>query len=588
VRRALRREVERDHPLFLPELILDARDLRRLAQWQWRDPVELPERGPLIPGLSRLAYGMQLEGDAGAGAQRRIGLSGAEALVDHPLAGDILRAGLALDVLDEDPAQEDLSFRHQLFQEYFAARTLARAPRAELAAQPWREADIQPAVAEVLAAWPPGESLPPLPQTGWEETSLLAAVMTEEPAAFLASLAGANLALAGRAASLPQLRERLPAELLDQLRASLLGRSRDMAADLRARIAAALALGTLGDPRFPRDRGPEGAFLRPPLARIAAGVYPMGDDDPVVWMERETRGHLPRHLLRLAAFRIGCFPVTNAEWACFMTAGGYEDARWWDTAAGRAWREGRGTAAGIHADIREWLARFRSRPEFLGELVSSGQLDDEAGERWRRRLAMTEAELGRHLLETYPERRLAEPRFWRDERFNAPSQPVVGICWYEARAYCAWLSAASGEAFDLPTEAQWEAAARGEQARRYAGGDHFQVQMGNTAETRLRQTSPVGVFPAGDTPEGVSDLTGNVFEWTSSLLGEDSVRPRFAYPYRADDGREDRDAAPEVLRVGRGGSWYYSHPYARAASRDFALPAIWNYNSGFRLAAAWG
>ena len=64
---------------------------------------------------------------------------------------------------------------------------------------------------------------------------------------------------------------------------------------------------------------------------------------------------------------------------------------------------------------------------------------------------MTEAELGRHLLETYPERRLAEPRFWRDERFNAPSQPVVGICWYEARAYCAWLSAACGEAFDLPT-----------------------------------------------------------------------------------------------------------------------------------------
>lgn len=587
VRRALRREVERDHPLFLPEAMLDERDLRRLAQWQWRDPVELPERGPLVPGLSRLAYGMQLEGDAGAGAQRRTSIRGAERLIDHPLAGDILRAGLALDVLDEDPAVEDLSFRHQLFQEYFAARWLARMPRADLAAQPWRAADIQPGVAEVLAELPPGESLPPLPQTGWEETSLLAAVMAEDPAAFLAPLAEANLALAGRAAALPQLRDRLSAAQLDDLRAALLARSRGAAADLRSRIAAAMALGALGDPRFPLDRGPEGAFRRPPLAQIVAGDYPMGDDDPVVWLERETRGHLPRHQVRLAAFRIGCFPVTNAEWACFIAAGGYEDARWWDTAAGRAWREGRGTAAGIHADIREWLGRFRARPEFLAELVSSGQLDDEAGERWRRRLAMSEAELGRHLLETYPEQRLTAPRYWRDERFNAPLQPVVGICWYEARAYCAWLSAASGSVFALPSEAQWEAAARGPEGRRYAGGDSFHVMMGNTAETRLRQTSPVGVFPAGDTPEGVSDLAGNVFEWTSSLLGEDSVRPRFAYPYRADDGREDRDAAPEVLRVGRGGSWYYSHPYARSASRDFALPAIWNYNSGFRLAAEW-
>lgn len=585
VRRALRREMEHGHPLFLPEDLLDERDLRRLSQWQWRDSVELPERGPLLPGLARLAYGMQLEGDAGAGAQRRIGLDGAVALIDHPRAPDILRAGLALDVLDEDAAMEDLSFRHQLFQEYFAARRLARAPRADLVAQVWRASEVIPGAAELLAGLPPGEALPPLPQTGWEETFLLAAAMVEDPAAFLPPLMAANLDLAGRAANLPLLRDRLSDALLDSLRTALLVRSRDEAADLRARVAAALALGPLGDPRFPMDRGPDGSFRSPPLVPIAGGVYPLGDDDPVVWMERETRSHLPRHTLWLASFEIGRFPVTNAEWTCFMAAGGYEDSRWWDTAAGRSWREGRGTAAGIHADIREWLSRFRDRPEFLAELVASGQLDDEAGERWRRRLAMSAVELERHLGEVYPERRFNEPRFWRDERFNAPSQPVVGVCWYEARAYCAWLSAQSGRAFRLPTEAEWEAAARGARGRRYAGGEAFHPLLGNTAETRLRQTSPVGVFPAGDTPEGVSDLTGNVFEWTASLLGEDSARPRFAYPYSADDGREDPHAPSDVLRVGRGGSWYYAHPYARAASRDFALPSIWNYNSGFRLVA---
>lgn len=588
VRRALRREVEQGHPLFLPEDLLDERDLRRLAQWRWQDAVELPERGPLMPGLARLAYGMQLEGDAGAGAQRRISLDGAEALIDLPQAGDILRAGLALDVLDEDPAVEDLCFRHQLFQEYFAARCLVRAPRADLVAAPWREAEVAPGATELLAGLPPGEALPPLPQTGWEETTLLAAAMAPDPAAFLWPLMAANLALTGRAAATPLLRERLPEAFLQTLREALMARSRDPAADLRSRIAAAMALGPLGDPRFPLDSGPEGPYRRPALVAIAGGDYPIGDDDPVVWLERETRSHLPRHTVRLGPFQIGRYPVTNAEWGCFMTAGGYEDARWWDTAAGRRWREGRGTAAGIHADIREWLARFRGRPEFLAELVASGQLDDEAGERWRRRLAMSATALELHLGEAYPEQRLTAPRYWRDERFNGPSQPVVGICWYEARAYCSWLSAQSGMTVGLPTEAEWEAAARGLPARRYAGGDAFHPLMGNTAETRLRQTSPVGVFPAGDTPEGVGDLTGNVFEWTASLLGEDSVQPRFGYPYHAGDGRENPDAAPEVLRVGRGGSWYYTHPYARAASRDFALPAIWNYNSGFRLAVSGG
>ena len=82
----------------------------------------------------------------------------------------------------------------------------------------------------------------------------------------------------------------------------------------------------------------------PPLAEIPAGCYPMGEDEPFVSFGDAWSDHMPRHEVRMAAFRIGRFPVTNAEWAHFMEAGGYEDERWWDTPGGRKWRTGEGVS----------------------------------------------------------------------------------------------------------------------------------------------------------------------------------------------------------------------------------------------------
>ena len=150
----------------------------------------------------------------------------------------------------------------------------------------------------------------------------------------------------------------------------------------------------------------------------------------------------------------------------------------------------------------------------------------------------------------------------------------MGICWFEARAYCAWLSAQTGETFRLPTEAEWEAAARGEQRRRYAFGEDFDATRCNAFAAHVRHTTPTGVFPGGETPEGLVDMTGNTWDWTSSLFTD--------YPYDAADGREDVNAT-SAPRVVRGGSWYDDHLNTRASYRLDLAPVTRYDGVGLRL-----
>jgi formylglycine-generating enzyme required for sulfatase activity len=126
------------------------------------------------------------------------------------------------------------------------------------------------------------------------------------------------------------------------------------------------------------------------------------------------------------------------------------------------------------------------------------------------------------------------------------------------------LSAQTSQTFRLPPEAEWEAAAGGRQRRRFAFGDDFDVSRCNTFKTHIRHTTPIGVFPGGETPEGVVDMTGNTWDWTSSLY-----QP---YPYQAEDGRED--AAASARRVVRGGSWFDAGNLSRARFRVHYVPAF--------------
>jgi len=138
--------------------------------------------------------------------------------------------------------------------------------------------------------------------------------------------------------------------------------------------------------------------------------------------------------------------------------------------------------------------------------------------------------------------------------------PVVAVSWYDASGYCAWLSKVTGKPVHLPTEAEWEKAARGSEDRRvYPWGNVFDIVKCNSIELGLDDTTPVGIFPAGVSPCGCLDMAGNVWEWTGSLFSK--------YPYDPNDGREDLDASAEVPRVLRGGAFWDDHQDVRCAYR---------------------
>jgi iron(II)-dependent oxidoreductase len=169
--------------------------------------------------------------------------------------------------------------------------------------------------------------------------------------------------------------------------------------------------------------------------------------------------------------------------------------------------------------------------------------------------------------------------------------PVTGVSWHDARAYCAWLTRvwqAAGkltadEIVRLPTEAEWEKAARGSGGCSWPWGDEWAEGHCNSEELGLGDTCPAGMFPAGASPYGCMDMAGQVWEWTSSLWGEDFWTPEFKYPYDPEDGRENPSAGNDVFRVLRGGSFSNSWTLARCALRNRELPDFRNLSFGFRI-----
>jgi formylglycine-generating enzyme required for sulfatase activity len=182
------------------------------------------------------------------------------------------------------------------------------------------------------------------------------------------------------------------------------------------------------------------------------------------------------------------------------------------------------------------------------------------------------------------------------------SQPVTSVSWNEALAYCAWLDGQlrsagglpvalarlfeSGDAWRvmLPSEAEWEKAARGVDGYRYPWWDFPDSSRANYDDTSIDRPSTVGCFPDGTSSYGIEDMSGNVWEWTRSLWGRDGMTADFRYPYDPADGREDLAAPPDVLRVVRGGS-FADPPFVAAAHVRFRnYPDDRGCTIGFRIA----
>lgn len=226
---------------------------------------------------------------------------------------------------------------------------------------------------------------------------------------------------------------------------------------------------------------------------------------------------------------IGKYPITNIQFARFVKEDGYHTQEYWSY-DGWEWRTGKYDSRTLEAVAHDWL-------------------------------------------EHRPLAKRNIPYYWHNIELSNPIVPVVGVCWFEAEAYCNWLAkkivaVPEGYTIRLPREGEWERASRGEDGREYPWGEGFDKAAANTwdSDTKgsgLGGTTAVCTFPAGVSPNGVWDTSGNVWEWTSSWYDED-----------------------RKYRVVRGGSWIGYQWFARSSFCNWSIPLMFNDDLGFRVVIA--
>jgi formylglycine-generating enzyme required for sulfatase activity len=169
-----------------------------------------------------------------------------------------------------------------------------------------------------------------------------------------------------------------------------------------------------------------------------------------------------------------------------------------------------------------------------------------------------------------------EPLFWHQEMFSHPDKPVVAISWYDAIEYCNWLSGRTGENFRLPTEAEWERAARGDiEEKRYPWGDEppwerpypgYDLETGGPQRVGLNEPNGFGVY----------DMSEGVHEWCN-----DFYDPNY---YQNSPERNPQGPSSGQRRVSRGGSWRHRIKFSRCSARSSLNPAFKYADYGFRVA----
>ena len=243
----------------------------------------------------------------------------------------------------------------------------------------------------------------------------------------------------------------------------------------------------------------------PTMVKVPAGPFFMGSTDQQIaavisqGMNADwVKGETPQHTQTLPDYWIGRTEVTNAQFRPFVEGDGYTNPAYW-TEAGWTWRQ---------------------------------------------------------------ENKITQPFFWDDPQWNGPDYPVVGVSWFEAVAYCRWLSKQTGIEFRLPSETEWEKAARGPKGLLYPWGDTWDAKRVNSSESGLKRTTLVGSYLTGASPYGALDMAGNVWEWCATPWGK-------TYPYQLEDEWQAIYLESEAARVFRGGAFYNESAYVRGAYRNY-------------------
>lgn len=276
---------------------------------------------------------------------------------------------------------------------------------------------------------------------------------------------------------------------------------------------------------------------------IPAGQFILGSNKKDTKGEQQQYGLVnalyvdenPRQEMRLPAFFIGQYEITNREYKRFIRATQRKEPFDW-TQNGYNLVEARLKETDL--DTLRWIASEYFKFDLDTTTMSKQQL-------------------------------LAE---MKKDRNVKDSLPVTGVSWFDARDYCQWLGQR------LPTEFEWERAARGAQGLEYPWGNEWQPDITNTGDNTdwPDGIAPVGSYPDNKSPEGVYDLSGNVWEWVDSWYlpypGSTLERKEFGEKYK-------------VLRGGGGGVGHYALSiFFRSAARSFAPPVTTSNDIGFRCA----
>ena len=284
------------------------------------------------------------------------------------------------------------------------------------------------------------------------------------------------------------------------------------------------------------------------LAYIPAGWFRMGNKETDI-AQFGFPDEVPDIDVYIGAFLMNKYEVTNREYAEFIEAGGYENRLYWDML------------------IEEWDSLVAQVPTYGKVYGSDGW--NSIRKYIRTRFVNTDDRPG--------------PRLWDDDippyEDLQDDHPVVGISLYEADAYCKWLTQKTGKLHRLPTEAEWEKAARGYEGYYFSYGNEYDATRANTESEGPKK---VGSYPPNGF--GVYDLTGNVWEWISDHYRDD------AYQYLSDTYKNDirnpkifNEAQPYDRHIVRGGSFRsVNRINAKATIRYPMFPNDWHTNIGIR------